>query len=388
MAEKRLIYLDHAATGYPKPLAVRNEVVRCMTDYGGNPGRGSHVLSMQAAEKVYECRERLAAFFGVEEPERVLFTLNTTYALNLVLGGLLRSGDHVILSDLEHNAVWRPLYQWEREGRITTSTFRSRVGEENISPVLVCAEVARVMRKESRLVVCTQASNICSAHLPVREIAAFCHRHGLLCVVDGAQSAGHLPLCVDDWGIDALCVPGHKGLLGPQGCGVLILGKGIRPECLMAGGNGVYSLEGEMTDQLPERYEVGTLPTPAIAGLSRGVELLSRIGVSYVNEYERWLYRHARELLGNTDGVRLYAPHHEGAILLFSVDGFSSEEVGRRLNGAGICVRSGHHCAALAHRTLCTPDDGAVRISFGITNRRSDGEALQRVIDEMLSEKR
>ena len=143
-----------------------------------------------------------------------------------------------------------------------------------------------------------------------------------------------------------------------------------------------------MTDQLPERYEVGTLPTPAIAGLSEGVELLSRIGVSYVNEYEGWLYRHTRELLGNTDGVRLYVSHHEGAILLFSVRGFSSEEVGRRLDKAGICVRSGHHCAALAHRTLHTPEDGAVRVSFGITNRRSDGEALCREIREMLRENR
>ncbi len=384
MAENRLIYLDHAATSFPKPLAVRNEVARCLCQYGGNPGRGAHSLSMRAAEKVFECRERVASLFGVDEPERVLFTLNTTYALNLALKGLLREGDHVILSDLEHNAVWRPLYQWQEEGKITFSTFRSRAEHPVTSSVRICAEVAKTMRSESRLVVCTQASNICSAELPVREIAAFCHRHGMLCVVDGAQSAGHLPIRVDEWGIDALCVPAHKGLLGLQGCGVLILGKGIRPDCLLQGGNGVYSLEGMMTDQLPERYEVGTLPTPAIVGLCEGIKTLERIGVETVGAYERWLNRYATELLGNTEGVRLYAPWHEGAILLFSVDGFSPEQVGRALNEAGICVRSGFHCAALAHKTLGTPEDGAVRVSFGITNRREDVDALWRAIRDMI----
>ena len=382
-----MIYLDNAATSFPKPLAVRNEVMRCLTDYGGNPGRGAHALSMRAAEKVFECRERVASLFGVDEPERVIFTLNTTYALNLALKGLIREGDHVILSDLEHNAVWRPLYQWQEEGRITFSTFRSRAERSPASAVQITAEVAKALRPDSRLVVCTQASNICSVELPVREIAAFCHRHGLLCVVDGAQSAGHLPIRVDEWGIDVLCVPGHKGLLGPQGCGMLILGKGIGPECLLQGGNGVYSLEGWMTDQIPERYEVGTLPTPALAGLCEGIKTLERIGVETVSAYDRWLNRYATELLGNTKGVQLYAPGHEGAILLFSVDGLSSEHVGRRLNEAGICVRSGHHCAALAHQTLGTPEDGAVRASFGLTNRRGDVDVLWRTIRDMIRER-
>ena len=382
MERRGLIYLDHAATSYPKPLAVRNEVMRCLCDYGGNPGRGDHALSMKAAEKVYECRERVAALFGVADPERVVFTMNTTYALNLVLKGLIHKGDHVILSDMEHNAVWRPLYQWQQDGKITVDTFRSGA-EEGSETIHVCEEIQKVLRKESRLVVCSHASNICSLELPVREIARFCHERGLLFVVDGAQSAGHLSISVDEWGIDALCVPGHKGLLGPQGCGILILGKGICPEPLLQGGNGVYSLEGLMTEQLPERYEVGTLPTPAIVGLSEGIKVLERIGIENVAAYERWLCRYAKEVLGNTDGVQLYAPWHEGSILLFGMSGWSPEQIGARLNEAGICVRSGHHCAALAHKTLCTPENGAVRISFGVSNRRADVESLWRVLREM-----
>ena len=250
----RIVYLDHAATSYPKPLSVRTAVARCLTEYGGNPGRGTHTLAMRAAEKVYECRERVAALFGVADPERVIFTMNTTYALNLALKGLIHAGDHVILSDMEHNAVWRPLYQWEQEGKISIDQFRSRAEEKRADPFEICAEIEKVLKKESRVLVCNHASNICSMEFPIREMAAFCHSHGLSFVVDGAQSAGRIPIAVDDWGIDTLCVPAHKGLLGIQGCGALILGKGVCPDSVFQGGNGVYSLDGDMTDQLPERY--------------------------------------------------------------------------------------------------------------------------------------
>ena len=354
-----------------------------MSEYGGNPGRGSHALSIRAAEKVYECRERLAAFFGMEDPERVLFTMNTTYALNLVLKGLLRSGDHVLLSDLEHNSVWRPLYKREQAGQITLDLVRSGAERGVISADAFCGRIEACLRPETRMVVCAQVSNVCSAELPIREIAALCHRRGILLVVDGAQSAGHLPICVDEWGIDVLCVPGHKGLLGPQGCGVILLGKDVLPETVLEGGNGVYSLEGFMTDQLPERYEVGTLPTPSIAGLCEGVKVLDRIGLEQVNAYEKWLCRYAKELLGNTEGVQLYSPWHEGSILVFGVSDRTPEQVAERLNEEGICVRSGHHCAALAHQTLGTPEGGAVRVSFGLSNRRSDVDALWRAIREL-----
>lgn len=347
-----------------------------MSEYGGNPGRGAHALSLAAAEKVYECRALAAELFGVSDPERVFFTMNTTQGINTVLKGLLRQGDHVILSDLEHNAVWRPLYKMAEEGRITLDVFSGMTGDPRQTATRICANIARLIRPETKLVVCTHASNICSATLPIREIGAFCHRHGLLFVVDGAQSAGREPIFVDEMELDALCVPGHKGLLGPQGCGMVLLGKGICPDTLIEGGNGTRSLEGDMSEELPERYEAGTLPTPAIAGLCEGLRLLSRVGLEEIAAYERCLYRRARELLGNTEGVTLYAPEYEGGILLMNVRGYSPEAVGRALNEDGICVRSGYHCSALGHRTLGTLGEGAVRVSFGPSNRRWEIERL------------
>ena len=355
-----------------------------MSEYGGNPGRGSHVLSLAAAEKIYECRTLAAELFGVSDPERVFFTMNTTQGINTVLKGLLRKGDHALCSNLEHNAVWRPLCRLTEEGTITMDVFSSMTGDPERTPERICGEIARLLRPWTRLVVCTHASNICSVTMPIREIADFCHQRGLLLVVDGAQSAGHERICVDEWGIDALCVPGHKGLLGPQGCGMVLLGKGILPRTLMEGGNGVHSLEASMSEDLPERYEAGTLPTPAIAGLCEGLRILSRLGVEQIGEYEKSLYRLAREMLGNTAGIRLYLPEEEGSILLFTVDGFSSEETGRRLAEQGVCVRSGFHCAALGHRTLGTPESGAVRISFGLTNRVNEVERMHRVICETM----
>ena len=337
-------------------------------------------MSLAAAEKVYDCRVMAAKLFGVEDPERVFFTVNTTQGINTVLKGLLKPGDHVLLSDLEHNAVWRPLYRMAEEGSITVNTFSGMVGDPRRTATRICANIARLIRPETKLVVCTHASNICSVTFPIRQIAAFCHRHGLLFVVDGAQSAGHESISVDEMGLDALCVPGHKGLLGPQGCGMVLLGKGIRPETLTEGGNGMNSLEGSMSEELPERYEAGTLPTPAIAGLCEGMRLLSGIGVEAVGDYEKRLYRRARELLGNTEGVTLYVPEYEGAILLLNVRGYSPEAVGRALNEDGICVRSGFHCSALGHRTLGSAEEGAVRISFGPTNRLREIDCLWRSI--------
>ncbi|MBQ2999221.1 MAG: aminotransferase class V-fold PLP-dependent enzyme, partial [Clostridia bacterium] len=327
-----LIYFDNAATSFPKPRSVIEETVRCMTEYGGNAGRGTHALARAAAEKIYECRRVAAEHFGVDDPSRVLFTLNTTTAINTVLKGLLRRGDHVLLSDIEHNAVLRPLARLEREGRITCEIFPSMLGDDRHSAVRICAGIAKRIKKETRMVVCSHASNLCSLTMPLREIGAFCHRHGLLFVVDGAQSAGHERIKVDEMAIDALCVPSHKGLYGPQGGGMILLGKGITTEMLgtlVEGGNGMASLSAEMSSVFPERYEAGTLPTPVIAGLCEGIRVVEKIGVDEIAAHERSLYLRMREVLGNTKGVTLYAPEYEGAVLLFNIDGQNAERVGR-----------------------------------------------------------
>lgn len=371
-----MIYLDNAATSFPKPRTVCDEVHKCLRLYCGNPGRGAHALSMAASRQVFACREAAARLLGVASPENVVFTLNTTHALNTAIKGLLRPGDHVIISDLEHNSVWRPIFAMAERGEVEYDIFRSYTGDARRSEVRICASIARLLRPNTRMVVCLHASNICSAVLPIERIAAFCHRHRLLLVVDAAQSAGHLPLDTTQMGIDVLCAPGHKGLLGPPGCGILALRDGLTPGTLLEGGNGINSLEGRMSEAPPERYEAGTLPLPAIAGLLRGLQAVEQHGVAAIHAHETALYRALLERLSSLPSVKLYAPEHVGSVLLFNIGDLPSDQVARHLDSRGICVRSGFHCAPLAHKTLCTPEHGAVRVSLGLYNTLADIDAL------------
>lgn len=376
-----MIYLDNAATGFPKPQTVIDEVARCMRQYCGNPGRGSHRLAMEAAEKIFECRVSLASFFGAENPESVIFTPNATAALNLAIKGLLKDGDHVLISDMEHNAVLRPIHRLAKEGKITYDVFSSMATRNDATAELICAELARLLKPNTRMLICSHASNICSYHAPLSELGAFCKRRGLLFVVDAAQSAGHLPIDVKSMQIDALCAPGHKGLMGPQGSGFLILGEGTLADTLMEGGSGYHSLEADMPTDSPERYEAGTLATPAIVGLLRGVEEVRRIGLSSIFRHIESLNSHLQERLLGMNGVTVYTPHHVGAVLLFNIDGMGADRVGTELDRLGFCVRAGFHCAALGHTTLGTPAGGAVRVSPGIFNTRAQIDAFANAVE-------
>lgn len=379
-----MIYLDNAATSFPKPRAVCDEVGKCLRLYCGNPGRGAHRLSMAAAAQVYACRESVARLLGVPSPENVIFTLNTTAALNTAIKGLLRRGDHVIISDMEHNSVWRPIFKLHERGELEYDIFHSYVGDERRSAVRICASIARLIKPNTRMVICLHASNVCSAALPIEQIAAFCHRHNLLLVVDAAQSAGHLPLSMAASGADVLCAPGHKGLLAPPGCGILALRDGLTLDTLTEGGNSVSSLEGGMSETPPERYEAGTLPLPAIAGLLQGVRTVEQRGVEAIHAHEASLYRALRDRLSALPGVTLYAPDYVGSVLLFNIGKLSSDQSARLLDDRGICVRSGFHCAPLAHKTLKTPDHGAVRASLGLYNTLSDIDALYTAVRDIL----
>ena len=380
-------YLDNAATTFPKPLSVYEEVARCMTRYCGNPGRSAHTLSLEAARKIYECRSLIAELFGVSELERIAFTLNTTYALNTVIKGVLKKGDHVIISDLEHNAVLRPIHKLYESGDIEYDIFSSMLLSPRRSPTLICAKIASLLRPNTRMVIATHASNVCSATLPIREIGEFCKKRGIFFLVDAAQSAGHYEIDVDSMNISALCAPSHKALYGPQSCGIIALGKGIMIDTLVEGGNGVSSLEPVMPLFSPERYEAGTLPTPIIAGLCEGIKTIRSYGLSAVSEYESSLFSYALEALCNIPDVSVYAPAYKGATLLFNLKDLSSEELAVALDSHGICARGGFHCSALAHKTLGTSSDGALRISFGIFNQKKDIDALARSLAIIRAEK-
>lgn len=380
-----VIYLDNAATSFPKPARVREEQNRCMRLWGGNPGRGSHRLAMQAAEKIYECREEIASLFGSSHPENVIFTMNATMALNIAIKGFVQKGDHVLISDLEHNAVWRPVCQLAREGKITYDVFPSLSLSPDRTPERICRELESLLLPNTRMLICTHASNICSVTMPVEEIGALCKKLGIFFVVDASQSAGHLAINQEQMHIDALCAPGHKGLLGIQGSGFLLLGTERYGSTLLEGGSGVNSLDEAMPEEAPERYEAGTLPTPAIAGLGEGIRTVKSIGLDTVAEKEQMLNDLLLDRLESLHGITVCTPHAHGAILLFHSPRIPADQFGAELDRRGICVRSGFHCAALAHRTLRTPANGAVRISPGYFNTKADMDAVWRAIREILA---
>ena len=376
MEDQELIYLDNAATSFPKSLGVIEEMKRFMLYCGGNAGRGSHVLALEAAKTAYDCRNRLSEMFDAEGPERICFTLNTTYALNFAIKGLLKEGDHVLISDLEHNAVLRPIYKLSQQGKISYDVFPSMAGDTRRSAARICAGIMKLLRKETRMLICTGASNVCSVEMPLSEIGALCKKRGILFVVDGAQCAGHRQISMKKMCIDVLCLPAHKGLMGPQGCGIVIFGNDDTCDTLVEGGNGVASLDLDMGEFLPERHEAGTLPLPAIAGLGESLREIQNLGIEEISGHERMLFYRAREQLLNTNGVTVYCPESSGAVLLFNVAGHGSEEVAKALSDAGICVRGGYHCTMLGHKTLGTLEGGAVRASFGAFNTLSDVDML------------
>ena len=380
-----MIYLDNAATAFPHPWRVIEEQALCMKEYCGNPGRGSHLLAMKAAEKIYECRERVASLFSSKDPQNVIFTLNATMAINTVIKGVLHQGDHVLISDMEHNAVFRPIYKLAREGRISYDLFSAHALDKGDVSDAVIASILEKLRPNTRLLICAHASNICSSVLPLERIGELCRKKGILFAVDAAQSAGHLPIDMERMKIDALCLPGHKGLLGPQGTGILLLGRGIFADTLLEGGSGYNSLEGNMPEEAPERYEAGTLPTPAIAGLCAGLRELEHIGIERIHSHEVALNRCLCRRLMQIPKVTVYAPHLEGSVLLFNAEGISADHMGAMLNERGFCVRTGFHCAALAHASLHTPPTGAVRVSPGIYNTVAHMEAFADAVEELVA---
>ncbi len=381
------LYFDHAATSCPKPDAVERAVVRCLREAGGNPGRGSHRLSLAAAEEVFRCREVAAKLFGTQ-PERVIFTLNATHAINLAIKGVLTQGGHALCSDLEHNAVLRPLYRLREEGVADFDIFPSFPFMNTGREEAILTSLATAVRPNTRMVICTHASNICSAHMPIARIGAFCRRRGILFVVDASQSAGAQEIDMECDGIDMLCMPGHKGLLGPQGTGFLLLGSrfadGMMLSTLIEGGNGVDSLSLRMSEDVPERYEAGTVATPSIAGLRAGLEFIRDQTPAAIGRREAMASAQLKDGLSHLTRIRLYAPHHEGAVVLFSVEGVDSEAVAKALDERGICVRPGFHCAALGHQTLGTPRGGAVRASVGYCTTERDVAGFLRGIRAVL----
>ncbi len=378
-----ICYLDNAATSFPKPPAVTREVARCLAEYCGNAGRGAHKMSLFAANKVYECRELLCSLINAPSPESIAFVPSCTYGLNLIIKGLLRRGDHVLISDMEHNAVWRPMERMAREGLITYDVF-SALSLPRRSEAELLFGIERLLKRNTRLLICNHQSNICSYALPVRKIGELCKKYHVLFALDVAQSIGHYNIDMQKMNIGFLSAPAHKGLYGIQGAGFVAINSAEMLETLIEGGNGIDSLLSAMPKLSPERYEVGTLPLPAIAGLSEGVKFIKSIGIDTARDHERALFCRVRDGLLNMGGATVHLPDFEGNTLSFNLNSHSPEAVCAALDEANICVRGGFHCTALAHRSLKTDQTGTVRVSFGIFNTPNDVDKLLSAIKKLV----
>lgn len=379
-----MIYLDQAATSWPKPGPVIAAMADCMENLGANPGRGEHQMAMEAADLVFEARTRIADLLGAGDPLNIVFTSNCTEALNLGLKGLLEPGDHVVLSPLEHNSVWRPLKALERHGidlTIAKGDAFGRVTRESVQAAL---------NSRTRLILIIHASNVNGAVNPLGEIGALAHERSIAFMVDAAQSIGHLPIDVAAMAIDLLAFPGHKGLLGPQGTGGLYLSPGLALRPLKEGGTGSESERFEQPGFSPDRYESGTLNTPGIAGLAGGVAVLADRGLRWIQEHEAVLTGRLLEGLAALPGVTLLGPpptEPRVGVVSFQLRGWdcnlACEALDRR---HGIAARGGLHCAALAHQTLGTLKRGTIRFSVGIANTLDQMDAAIAAVDELAGE--
>lgn len=374
------IYFDNAATSHPKPPAVVEAVARAMTDCNANPGRSGHPAALAAARIVLETRERLAALMNATDAMRVVHCFNCTDALNLAIKGSLRAGDHVVATQLEHNSVLRPLSELARRGRIGLTLVPPRP-DGFVDP----SDIDAALRPDTALVACTHASNVTGAIQPVAAIGQLARQRGVRFLIDGAQALGALPVDVRALGCDLYAFPGHKSLLGPQGTGGLMIGAGIRLNTLREGGTGSASDSLLQPEELPERYEAGTVNLPGIAGLGAGCAYVAG-RLSPIMMHERELSQALFDGLAAIPGVILYSPANEAdraGIVTFNVGDLSSAQAADALARRDIAVRGGLHCAPGAHRFLGTLRRGAVRASVGHANTFEEVDQFLAAVREL-----
>lgn len=379
-----MIYLDNAATSWPKPPQVKEAMNRFMEEVGANPGRSGHLLSIEAARILYEARESLAALFHVKDSSRIVFTLNATESINLALRGLLKPGDHVITSSMEHNSVMRPLRDLEKRGIELSIIPCSREG------MMDPREVERRIKPNTKMVVLNHASNVTGTLLPAKEVGSIAKKYDLLFLVDAAQTAGAYPIDVERNGIDLLAFTGHKSLYGPQGTGGLVIGERVNEKemvPLKQGGTGSRSEFEEQPDFLPDRFESGTPNGVGIAGLLAGVQFVLQKRAEQIHQQESRLMDKLIEGLKGIPKLKFYGPENRKdrmATLSFNLKQLSSSEVALRLEKEfGIFCRPGLHCAPAAHRTIGTFPEGTVRFSLSLFSTEEEIETAIRAVSSI-----
>ncbi|MGB4659412.1 MAG: aminotransferase class V-fold PLP-dependent enzyme [Mobilitalea sp.] len=383
------IYLDQAATSFPKGKGVIEAMMKFMNESGTNINRGSYETAYETAGEVYETREKLCRFFDFEPipqiVKNVIFTMNITYAINMILKGYLREGDHVLVSGMEHNAVMRPLIQLSKERGVTFDRIPcNQYGELEIE------KIEELIKPNTKLIVMTHASNICGTLLPIEEVGAIAHKHGLKFVVDSAQTAGIFPISMTRMKIDALCFTGHKGLLGPQGIGGFLITDEMAKEMtsLITGGTGSISDTENTPDFLPDKFEAGTLNLPGIIGLKASLEFIENIGIDQIREKELKLTQRFIDGVMKIKGIRVIGKlncENRSAVVSLQSETIDEAELAFRLdNEYKIMARVGMHCAPNAHKTLGTFPRGTLRFSFGYENTEEEVEVAVKAIEEIL----
>lgn len=373
-----MVYFDNAATTFPKPDSVRAAVNAAVALYGGNPGRGGHDISVKAAQAVFSARQKAADFFGAE-PENVVFTLNCTHALNFAIKGIVKRGEHIIISSLEHNASARPVYSLARYG------IKHSIAEVSADDNITLYNISRLITPETSAVVFTVGSNVTGQLTPYRRIGELCRRYGICFIADGAQGCGIADINIKRDNINFLCCAAHKGLYAVSGTGLLISDGKYKLSSIIEGGTGSMSMEPVQPDFLPDALESGTINTVGAISLSAGLEHIKDIGRENIYAYEDSLCRRLISALSNNDRIRIY--RRKGAsylpIVLFNVEGYAPEETAAYLNEKGFALRAGLHCAPLGHRSIGTLPDGAVRFAPGIFNTADEAERLADAVNEL-----
>lgn len=355
-----MLYLDNAATSRKKPPAVYAAMMKYLLFSGGNAGRGSNKLSISGIRQVIAAQEAAAELFGVNDESHIIFTQNATYALNIAILGTLSENDHMIVTAMDHNSVLRPAYlrgnfsvaEADREGFVTPLSVRRR------------------LKKNTTLIASTHISNVCGTIEPVIEIARTAHNNGAVFLLDASQSAGSAAVKMDEIGADIIACPGHKGLMGPMGTGILCIKAPEKLRAVIVGGTGSESESIRQPESMPDKFHSGTMNIPAIAGLCEGIKFVLREGEENIGAYEKFLADKFRSNISNMQGIEVFGRADSG-ITAFNMKGCDSAEMAEML-GADIIVRAGYHCAPLAHKSLGTENGGLVRVSFGYYNTKAD----------------
>ena len=371
-----MIYFDAGATTLQKPEAVRRAMYQAVHTLS-SPGRGSYPATRRAEETDLRCRMAAAELFHVDDPAHVVFTSCATHGLNIAIRTLVKPGSRVVISGYEHNAVTRPLH--------AIPNVEIAVADGPLfDPAAMLAQFRHALAQPADAVICTHVSNVFGYVLPVSDIAALCREKGVPFVLDASQSAGMLPVDMEALGAAFIAMPGHKGLYGPQGTGLLLCG--CEPAPLLRGGTGSQSLLQEMPAELPDRLEAGTHNMPGIAGLLEGLRFVQRQGVARIADYEGELGRYAAQRLADIPGVEVFSGPEQTGVVSFRVSGWDCEELGEALASRGIALRAGLHCAPLAHRTAGTLETGTVRFSPSVFNRRQEVDTLTREVSGIVGQ--